>query len=49
VRKFSVDVYFTCLLALPAGKVLSATARDFISLMRQQLAEDEKRIQRYLR
>jgi DNA-binding transcriptional LysR family regulator len=49
VRKFSVDVYFTCLLALPAGKVLSATARDFISLMRLQLADDEKRIQRYMR
>jgi DNA-binding transcriptional LysR family regulator len=46
---FSIDVHFTCLLALPAGKVLSATARDFISLMRLQLAEDEKRMQRYLR
>ncbi len=49
VRKFSVDVYFTCLLALPAGKVLSATARDFISLMRQQLADDEQRMQGHLR
>lgn len=48
VRRFSVDVYFTCLLALPAGKALSATARDFISLMRQQLDEDEQRIQRHL-
>jgi DNA-binding transcriptional LysR family regulator len=49
VRRFSIDVSFTCLLALPAGKVLSATARDFISLMRLQLVEDEKRLQRYLR
>ncbi|MET3444512.1 DNA-binding transcriptional LysR family regulator [Variovorax paradoxus] len=49
VRRLSVDVFFTCVLALPAGKVLSTTARDFLSLMRQQLAEDEKRIQRYLR
>lgn len=49
VRRLSVDVFFSCVLALPAGKVLSTTARDFLSLMRQQLAEDEKRIQRYLR
>ena len=49
VRRLSVDVVFSCILALPAGKVLSATARDFLSLMRQQLVEDEKRIQRYLR
>lgn len=49
VRRLSVDVFFTCVLALPAGKVLSTTARDFLSLMRQQLAEDEKRFQRYLR
>ena len=49
VRRLSVEVFFSCVLALPAGKVLSTTARDFLSLMRQQLAEDEKRIQRYLR
>ncbi|QGW84006.1 LysR substrate-binding domain-containing protein [Variovorax paradoxus] len=49
VRRLSVDVFFSCVLAMPAGKVLSTTARDFLSLMRQQLAEDEKRIQRYLR
>ncbi|RST51567.1 LysR substrate-binding domain-containing protein [Variovorax sp. DXTD-1] len=49
VRRLSVDVFFLCVLAMPAGKVLSTTARDFLSLMRRQLAEDEKRIQRYLR
>ncbi|MEJ1167826.1 LysR substrate-binding domain-containing protein [Variovorax sp. CCNWLW235] len=49
VRRLSVDVFFSCVLAMPAGKVLSTTARDFLSLMRRQLAEDEKRIQRYLR
>lgn len=49
VRRLSVDVFFSCVLAIPAGKVLSTTARDFLSLMRRQLAEDEKRIQRYLR
>ena len=48
-RRLSADVFFSCVLALPAGKGLSATARDFLSLMRLQLAEDEKRIQRYLR
>lgn len=49
VRRLSVDVFFSCVLAMPAGKALSTTARDFLSLMRRQLAEDEKRIQRYLR
>ncbi len=49
VRRLSVDVFFSCVLAMPAGKVLSVTARDFLALMRRQLAEDEKRIQRYLR
>ncbi|KAF1067561.1 LysR substrate-binding domain-containing protein [Variovorax sp.] len=48
-RKLSVDISFACILALPAGKVLSSTARDFLSVMRQQLADDEKRMQRYLR
>lgn len=48
-RKLSVDIFFACILALPAGKVLSSTARDFLSVMRQQLADDEKRMQRYLR
>jgi DNA-binding transcriptional LysR family regulator len=48
-RKLSVDISFACILALPAGKVLSSTARDFLSVMRRQLADDEKRMQRYLR
>ncbi len=48
VRKFSVDVSFACLLALPAGKVLSSTARDFLSLMRLQLRDDEQRLRRFL-
>lgn len=49
VRRLAVDVFFSCVLVTPAGRVLSATARDFLALMRRQLAEDEKRIQRYLR
>ncbi len=49
VRKLSVDVSFACLLALPAGKVMSGTAMQFLSLMRLQLADDEKRLGTYLR
>ena len=48
VRKFSIDVSFACLLALPAGKVLSTTAREFLSLMRLQLRDDEQRLRTYL-
>ena len=49
VRKFSVDVSFACLLTLPAGKVLSTTAREFLSLMRLQLRDDEQRLRTYLK
>ena len=49
VRRLSIDVFFACVLVLPAGKVLSATAREFLSVMRQQLAEDGQRLQRHLR
>ena len=49
VRKFSMDVSFACLLALPAGKVLSTTACEFLSLMRLQLRDDAQRLRRYLK
>ncbi len=49
VRRFSADVSFACLLALPAGKALSTTARDFLSLMRLQLRDDEQRLRNYLK
>ena len=49
VRKLSVDVSFACLLALPTGKAMSGAAMQFLSLMRLQLADDEKRLRRYLR
>ncbi|OUL97986.1 LysR substrate-binding domain-containing protein [Variovorax sp. JS1663] len=49
VRRLAVDVPFACLLVLPAGQVLSATAREFLAAMRLQLAEDSQRLQRYLR
>jgi DNA-binding transcriptional LysR family regulator len=49
VRKLTVDVSFTCLLALPVGKVLSGTAMQFLSHMRKQLAEDGQRLRAYLK
>lgn len=48
VRRLSVEVNFACLLALPVGKALSSTAQNFIALLRQQLAEDERRLQQHL-
>lgn len=49
VRKLSVDVSFTCLLAIPAGRVLSGTAKRFLALMRSQLQEDQQRLRNYLK
>jgi len=49
IRKLTIDVSFTCMLAVPAGHVLSGTAKQFLSLMRLQLAEDEQRLHEYLR
>ena len=48
VRKLSVDVTFTCVLALPVGKVMSGTARQFLSQMRLQLKDDEQQLKNYL-
>jgi DNA-binding transcriptional LysR family regulator len=49
VRKLSVDVTFSCLLAIPASRVLSGTARKCLSLMRTQLQQDEQMLREYLR
>lgn len=49
IRKLTFDVSFTCVLAVPAGKVLSGTARTFLSHMRKQLADDELSMRDYLR
>jgi DNA-binding transcriptional LysR family regulator len=49
VRKLSMDVMFSCLLAIPAGQVLSGTAKKFLSLMRAQLQLDEQRLRDYLK
>lgn len=48
VRRLSVDVSFTCLLALPTGKVPSGTAKQFLTCMRKQLADDEQQLKSYL-
>jgi DNA-binding transcriptional LysR family regulator len=49
VRKFSVDVFFACLLAMPAGKILSGRAMQFLSHMRLQLADDAQQLRAYMR
>ncbi|MBA3772772.1 MAG: LysR family transcriptional regulator [Ramlibacter sp.] len=49
VRKLSVDVTFSCFLAIPAGQVLSGTAKKFLSLMRAQLQADEQKLREYLK
>ena len=49
VRKFSINVQFACLLALPAGRMLSGTAKQLLSVMRKQLADDEQRLKAYLK
>lgn len=49
VRKLSIDVVFSCLLAIPAGQVLSGTAKKFFSLMRAQLHSDELKLRDYLK
>ena len=36
-------------LAVPAGKVLSGTAKRFLSLMRTQLQDDEPKLRDYLK
>jgi DNA-binding transcriptional LysR family regulator len=49
IRKLTVDVSFACLLAIPAGQVLSGTAKQFLALMRAQLAHDEQRLREHLK
>jgi hypothetical protein len=49
VRTLSTDVMFSCLLAIPAGQVLSGTAKMFLSIMRAQLQADEQKLREYLK
>jgi DNA-binding transcriptional LysR family regulator len=48
VRKLSINVNFACVLALPAGRMLSGTAKQLLSVMRKQLAKDEQRLKKFL-
>lgn len=48
IRPLSLEVPFSCLLVLPPGAPLSGVARDFLSLMRKQLAEDQQALKAYL-
>lgn len=48
VRKLAIDIQFRCLLALPAGRLLSGAAKQLLSVMRKQLANDEKGLARLM-
>lgn len=41
-RKFSIDAMVVCLQAIPAGRLLSSIAKEFLSALRTQLAEEER-------
>ncbi|TWO68105.1 LysR family transcriptional regulator [Caenimonas sedimenti] len=49
VRKLSVEVTFSCFLAIPAGQVLSGTAKNFLAIMRAQLQADNQKLREYLK
>ena len=49
VRRLSIDVQFACILVLPGDRVLSRIAQSFQVVMRQQLAEDERRLKALLK
>lgn len=49
VRRFALDVQFSCVLVLPNGRALSKTAQAFLATMRRQLAQDEKRLKSLLK
>jgi DNA-binding transcriptional LysR family regulator len=44
IRQLNVQIPFTCLLAVPAGKIMSTNARALLMSIRQQLASDEARL-----
>ena len=48
LRRLHTEVSFACLLVMPSNKVLSGMAQQLLSLMRQQFAEDMKRLQKQL-
>jgi DNA-binding transcriptional LysR family regulator len=48
IRSLSVEVPFACLLVMPPGLPLSGVARDFLGLMRRQLADDQRALKKSL-
>lgn len=49
VRSLSIDVSFACELVLPLGRPLSTHAEQLLQIMRLQLAEDERKLHKYLK
>jgi DNA-binding transcriptional LysR family regulator len=49
VRKLTADVNFAAILGVPAGRVLSETARTFLVTMRKQLQDDQQRLRDHLK
>ncbi len=49
VRKLSIDVEFSCVLAMPSGKLISGTAQRFLADLRRQLKDDEAQMKRLIR
>lgn len=48
IRPLAVEVPFACVLVMPPGAPLSGVARDFLSVMRGQLVNDEKSLRAHL-
>jgi DNA-binding transcriptional LysR family regulator len=48
IRSLSIEVPFSCVLVLPPGSPLSGVARDFLALMRKQLADDQRALRTHL-
>ncbi|CAM3456301.1 hypothetical protein BOSP111201_05875 [Bordetella sputigena] len=47
-RRLSVEAMVVCIQAIPAGRLLSNTARDFLSVLRTQVTHEESQIATYL-
>ena len=48
VRRLEIDIPFTSLLIMPSGRPLSRLSKDFLTLMRKQLAEDKLHLKKLL-
>jgi DNA-binding transcriptional LysR family regulator len=48
-RKLSIDAMVVCIQAIPVGRLLSSTAREFLAALRIQLSEEYRAAKEYLR